>query len=174
MCVVHGDHDPLQPWQGCRSAIIHEHKSDPTLTLTLLERASQFQQRPHSSSHTGGHGSACLERPCFRVPQASGGVVYAESAGSSSIYIRVEQSSFTGNFVSGIRVRARTDSVAPMALGQVCLVAVPPAINRSCPRDAAVERVAAVSFANPYDPCPCPVHSSAQQSTITLRHPAQR
>jgi len=105
------------------------------------------------------------------VPQASGGVVYAESAGSSSIYIRVEQSSFTGNFVSGIRVRARTDSVAPMALSHVCVQAAPTAIDRTCPHDAGVRRVAAGFFA---DPCPCPVHSSAQQSTITLRHPAQR
>jgi len=143
---------PWQPWQGCRSAIIHEHKSDPTLTLTLLERAcpltpTQFQQHPQSSTHTRGRESACLERRYLWVPQASGGVVYAESAGSSSIYIRVEQSSFTGNFVSGIRVRARTDSVAPMALSHVCVQAAPTAIDRTCPRDAAVERVAAVSFA---------------------------
>ena len=76
-------------------------------------RANSTLLAPAVAHPREGPCTACLEQPCLWVPQASGGVVYAKSAGSSSIYVRVEQSTFTGNSVSGIDVRARTDSVVP-------------------------------------------------------------
>ena len=146
------------------------------LEYWLLDGAFRTRTNSTPLAHAVAHpregpAPACLERPCLWVPQASGGVVYAKSAGSSSIYVRVEQSTFTGNSVSGIAVRARTDSVEPVARRRVRVAAAPSAVDCTCPHNTAVTRVAAASSA---DPCWSVAHSSAQQPTPTIfRHTAQ-